>query len=84
MNYVKSLNLLGVEARQNPSLTGAGAPTDSTEGAVGEFYMDTNTGDLYKCTAVSNGVHTWICDTAGIKARLDLIEARLQALENAT
>lgn len=59
MNYVKSFNLFGVAATQIPCLLGAGAPTTSTKGAVGLLYMDTGTGEIYKCTAVRNGVYTW-------------------------
>ena len=59
MNYVKSLNLFGVEAKEIPCITGTEAPTTSTEGAVGLLYMDTTTGDLYKCTKVAGDVHTW-------------------------
>lgn len=59
MNYVESFNLLGVEAKQIPCLKSEGVPTVSTEGAVGCFYMDTLTGTLYKCTAVSDGIYTW-------------------------
>lgn len=59
MNYVKSLNLFGIEAKEVPSITGSGAPTNTTEGAVGCFYMDTDTGNVYKCTAVVDGVYTW-------------------------
>lgn len=40
-------------------LTGSGAPTTATVGAVGALYMDTDTGTLYKCTAVADGAHTW-------------------------
>lgn len=60
MNYVESFNLLGVEAKQLPCIKGEGAPTTATEGAVGCLYMDTLTGDTYKCTAASDGVYTWI------------------------
>ena len=47
MNYVESLNLFGVPVKEVPCITGSGKPTDSTEGAVGCFYMDTDTGDIY-------------------------------------
>lgn len=47
MNYVESFNLLGIDAKQIPCIKGEGAPTTSTEGAVGCFYMDTLTGDIY-------------------------------------
>ena len=59
MNYVDSFNLFGVEAAQIPCIKGAGAPTTNTEGAVGCLYMNINDGELYKCTAVSDGVYTW-------------------------
>lgn len=59
MNYVKHLNLFGVEAKEIPNITGEGAPTTTTEGAVGCLYMDTLTGEMYKCVAVSNGIYTW-------------------------
>ena len=59
MNYVESLNLFGIEAKEIPCIKGSGAPTESTVGAVGLLYMDTNTGDMYKCTAVGNGVYVW-------------------------
>lgn len=53
MNYVKHLNLFGVEAKQIPCITGNGAPTTATEGAVGCLYMDTQTGEMYKCTEIT-------------------------------
>ena len=59
MNYVQSFDLFGVPAAQIPSITKSGAPTTTTEAAVGCLYMNTDNGDLYKCTAVSNGVYTW-------------------------
>ena len=60
MNYVNSFDLFGVPAKQIPATPGSGAPTTSTEGAVGCLYMDTDTGNLYKCTAVADGVYTWV------------------------
>ena len=59
MNYIESFNLLGVEAQQIPCITGEGAPKTFTEGAVGCLYMNTLTGDIYKCVAAENGVYTW-------------------------
>lgn len=66
MNHVKSLNVLGLDMRQLPCFPGKGAPTTSTVGAVGELYMDTDTGKTYKCIAAEGGVYTWI---AGIDER---------------
>lgn len=59
MNYVEFFDLLGEEAKQIPSITGAGAPTTLTEGAVGCLYMDTTTGEIYKCTSVTDGAYIW-------------------------
>ena len=59
MNYVKSLNLFGVEAKEIPCITDSGVPTNSTVGDVGMFYMDTDTGDVYKCVAVNGNAYTW-------------------------
>lgn len=59
MNYVESFDLFGVEAKQIPCEKGSGAPTTTTEGDIGCFYMDTHTGDVYKCIAVDSGVYTW-------------------------
>lgn len=59
MNYVQSLNLFGVEAKEIPCITKSGAPTTTTVGVVGLLYMDTDNGDVYKCTAVNDNVYTW-------------------------
>lgn len=60
MNYLDSINLFGIDTKEIPCVKGTGAPTTATEGAVGCFYMDTDTGDVYKCTAVADGVYTWL------------------------
>lgn len=59
MNFIKNFDILGISAKEIPCITGSGAPTSSTEGAVGCLYMDADTGNMYKCTAVSDGVYTW-------------------------
>lgn len=59
MNYVESLNLFGVEAKEIPCIKGSGVPTESTIGAVGLLYMDIVTGDIYKCTAENGNAYTW-------------------------
>lgn len=59
MNFVDSLNLLGVEAMQKACITINGAPTTSTEGIVGCLCMNTKDGTVYKCTKAVNGVYTW-------------------------
>lgn len=59
MNFVENFDFFGVAAKEIPCIKGTGAPTTATEGAVGCFYMNTTTGDLYKCTAVTNSGFTW-------------------------
>lgn len=59
MNYVKSLNLLGVEAKEIPCITGKGAPTEETVGAVGCLYMDITNSNTYKCVAITDGKYQW-------------------------
>lgn len=59
MDYVNSFDFFGVKAKQIPNIVGKGAPTEKTEAAVGCLYMDTDTEDIYKCTAVSSGKYTW-------------------------
>jgi hypothetical protein len=39
--------------------TGRGVPNEKTVGAVGVLYMDTNTGDFYKCTSENNETYVW-------------------------
>lgn len=89
MNYVESFDLFGVPAKQISSITGSGAPTTTTEGAVGCLYMDTGTGDLYKCTAAVDGVYTWVEAGNGSGTVTDdhinsLIDAKLGVVENGT
>lgn len=59
MNYVESFNMFGVNAKQIPCITGKGAPTSTTEGDVGCLYMDSATGDIYKCISIEDSVTTW-------------------------
>lgn len=59
MNFVKNLNLLGVEGKEIPCITGEGAPTETTEGTVGCFYMDTDTELVYKCVSVEDKKYIW-------------------------
>lgn len=59
MNFVESLNLFGVPAKEIPCIKGSGAPSSTTAGAVGLFYMNTDNGDVYKCTYAAAGVCAW-------------------------
>lgn len=78
MNYVNSFNLLGLEARQRPCLTGNGEPKNTTVGAVGELYIDINTGNIYKCISNIDETYTWnmLCDEIVLK-ELETIKSAL-------
>ena len=60
MQFVESFDLFGTKVKPIASIRGSGAPTAETEGAVGCLYMDTDTGNIYKCVGVANGVYTWL------------------------
>ena len=42
------------------TLTGATDPTTSTVGTVGQFYLNTGSGDLFICSEVSGGTYVWL------------------------
>lgn len=54
-------------------LTGITAPSTSTQGSVGQLYLDTTTKILYECTAENSGVYTW--DKVGGTAKQDKLTA---------
>lgn len=57
-NVIKSM--IESEIQERPAcITGKGAPTTATVGAVGCLYMDTLTGDVYKCTGFENDLYIW-------------------------
>lgn len=59
MEYVKHLNLFGVDVKEIPCIPGTGAPTLETEGTAGLFYLDTDTSMLYLCTGAVEGGFGW-------------------------
>ena len=80
MKFVKKFDFFGVEASQIPCITGSGAPTAATEGAVGCLYMDTDSGSVYKCTAAAAGAYTWQAFGGTDDATLGDIEAALDSI----
>ena len=70
MNYVKHTNMLGIDVKEIPCIVSNGAPTQDTEGAVGMMYMDSDTGNLYKCTAAGS-TYTWVGLMDEVKAFID-------------
>lgn len=62
------LALLGQKIKAGESLTGTTDPTSTTEGVVGQTYVNTTTGEIFYCSAVeeeSGGVTTYIWNTFG-------------------
>ena len=41
------------------AITGSGKPTTSTKGEVGQLYMNTDNGDMYKCVGIDGTTYTW-------------------------
>ena len=66
-----------LKTKEIPCLTGKGKPTAETAGAVGCWYMDTDSGTVYKCTAAADGVYTWI-DLVNSDELRCIVEAYLQ------
>lgn len=60
MDFINGQGISGQKANGYPCMTRKGAPTTATRARVGVLYMDTDTGDLYKCIAVADGVYTWV------------------------
>lgn len=58
MSNASSITINGVKYPITTRLE-AGAPDASTASVVGQLYMDTDTGDLYKCTGVYGSYHMW-------------------------
>lgn len=78
VNYVPYLNLFGVKAKEIPCLTGNGAPTTETAGAVGMFYMNIETGDLYKCTEAADA-YTWVKVSGGSGGSVSINAVRVNS-----
>ena len=55
----RRLIINGTEYMLAVSQSGSGAPKETTVGAVGVLYMDTDDGSLYKCTGAADGRYTW-------------------------
>lgn len=59
MDFVKHLNIDGADTKEIPCIVGKVDPTEATLGAVGCFYLNEDTGDLFKCLSAVSGVYKW-------------------------
>lgn len=59
MEYIDHIEVNGTRGDIAVNKSGVGAPTESTAGNVGQFYMDSATEKVYKCTEAKNGKYTW-------------------------
>ena len=57
------------KATQRAYLTGTGAPSTSTVGAVGQRYVNTSNGDEYTCESASGGTYTWRLHTRSVNGK---------------
>lgn len=75
MNYIENFDLFGIKAKEIPCIKGSGAPTISTPGEVGCFYMDTNSDFfLYKCVGASGGLYRWVSFASPLFVTLNLAD----------
>ena len=57
--YYKKLRINGVEYNMETHIVGEEDPTSETEGNLGQFYYNSNTGIFWKCTYSEDGVYSW-------------------------
>lgn len=69
----ENLNEIQDEIINMTPLSGVGAPTTETVGAVNQKYRDTVTNWEYVCTAVNDGVYTWVQCTTDISGKADKV-----------
>ena len=70
-----------------PLKSGAGSPTATTAGTVGQHYFDTETGKEYVCVSADASVYTWklagATDAADIRYNDGILDAKLDAMNAA-
>ena len=59
INQVEYFDILGTKVRQNSCMTGSGVPSSTLTALVGMLYMDTESGEVYKCTSSNDSGTTW-------------------------
>lgn len=47
-----------------PPIRSTGAPTTATVGVIGQEYINTSNGDVYRCTSISGSNYTWVLNMA--------------------
>ncbi|MBE6725105.1 MAG: hypothetical protein E7576_07950 [Ruminococcaceae bacterium] len=57
--YFKKLKINGIEYEMETHIVGEEDPTSETEGNLGQFYYNSNTGIFWKCTYSEDGVYSW-------------------------
>lgn len=75
MNFVESLDVLGIPAKEIPCLLEKSDPTTKTVGVVGLLCMNVKSGSIFKCTAVTGTEYTWEPIVGDISALQEQIAA---------
>ena len=57
--YAKKINIAGVDHEIETTIVGTGAPGPLTEGNIGQFYMDEETHQIYKCVGETPDAYEW-------------------------
>lgn len=58
------------KATQRAYITGTGAPSTSTEGKVGQRYVNTSNGDEYTCQEASSSNYVWRLHTKSVNGKI--------------
>ena len=81
MNFVKSLTMLGSDVKEIPCITGSGAPTGNTLGAIGSLYMNATNGSMYKCVNIVGGSRVWENVLGNVETEVASNAKRITSLE---
>lgn len=87
MNYVKKLDINGVETRLTSCIELHGAPNAATAAAVGVLGIDVDspTHEIYKCVAVYGSIHIWEVFVSGggnvNQGEIDDLTARINTVD---
>ena len=55
-----AIGKLQAQITGKPFISGAGDPTTSTVGTIGQRYVNTSTGAAFRCTAIAGSDYTWV------------------------
>ena len=72
---IENTHALRLMLKSGEVMKGTGDPTSSTPGAVGQFFLSTESGALFMCLAAEDGVYTWISVGGGVMPQIVVMVA---------